>query len=88
MTRVGQKLNALEPLGLGEVDLFDERVKMPDEGKHDSPEPWLGRALCPVKDLGRDVVFSRHGASGSFERRFHIRQQPLVTSHQPPATSH
>jgi hypothetical protein len=64
MTCVGQELNALEPLGLGEVDLLDERVKVSDEGQHDSPEPWLGRALYPAKDFGRDVVFSRDRVRG------------------------
>ena len=64
VARVGQELNALEPLGLGEVDLLDERVKVLDEGKHDAPEPRLGRALYPAKDFGRDVVFGRGIPSG------------------------
>ena len=40
---LGQDLDRLEPLRLGQVDLLDERVQVADQAQHDLPEPRVRR---------------------------------------------
>jgi hypothetical protein len=54
---LGQDLDGLEPLRLGQLDLPGEGVQMLDETEHDLPQPRVRRLRKSLQYLGGDVVF-------------------------------
>src|SRR5271165_4354360 len=67
---LGQDLDRLEPLRLGQLDIFDEGVQMLDETEYDLTQPRVWGFRKSLQYLGGDVVFGlvarrRHGDSPS-----------------------
>jgi len=54
---LGQNLDCLKPLSLGQFDFLDEGVQVLDETQHDLPQPRVRRFGKSLQYLGGDVVF-------------------------------
>jgi hypothetical protein len=56
MAGLREKPDGLKPFRLGQLDLADEVVQMPDERRHDRAQPGIGRRLQALLDGIREVV--------------------------------